>query len=65
MVGCRLDDTGLEKLAEALTSNVSLEVLDVRNNEFTDNGASQLASADERLEISVWIGTEKLCSSSY
>jgi hypothetical protein len=41
MVGCRLDDTGLEKLAEALTSNVSLEVLDVRNNEFTDNGASQ------------------------
>jgi Ran GTPase-activating protein (RanGAP) involved in mRNA processing and transport len=38
---CRLDDTGLLKLGEALTTNDTLEVLDVRGNEFTHNGASQ------------------------
>jgi Ran GTPase-activating protein (RanGAP) involved in mRNA processing and transport len=35
---CDLDDTGL-LTREALTSNVSLEVLDVRCNDFTHNGA--------------------------
>jgi hypothetical protein len=35
---CRLDDTGLPKLGQALTTNDALEVLDVRNNHFTDNG---------------------------
>jgi hypothetical protein len=39
--GCGLDDTGLLQLGEALTSNVSLEVLDVRKNAFTHNGVSQ------------------------
>jgi Ran GTPase-activating protein (RanGAP) involved in mRNA processing and transport len=40
--GCDLDDTGLLKLGEALTTNVSLEMLDVRgNNGFTLNGACQ------------------------
>jgi hypothetical protein len=38
---CDLDDTGLLKLGEALTTNVSLEVLDVLGNHFTDDGASQ------------------------
>jgi Ran GTPase-activating protein (RanGAP) involved in mRNA processing and transport len=41
LVECGLDDTGLLKLGEALTSNVSLEALDVRDNGFTHNGASQ------------------------
>jgi hypothetical protein len=37
-----LDDTGLLKLREALTSNDALEVLDhVKYNGFTHNGASQ------------------------
>jgi hypothetical protein len=39
--GCRLDDTGLLKLGKALTTNDALELLDVRNNAFTHNGASQ------------------------
>jgi hypothetical protein len=39
--GCNLDDMGLLKLGEALTTNVSLEVLDVRTNAFTHNGVSQ------------------------
>jgi Ran GTPase-activating protein (RanGAP) involved in mRNA processing and transport len=38
---CQLDDTGLLKLGEALTTNYVLEVLDVRSNHFTHNGASQ------------------------
>jgi Ran GTPase-activating protein (RanGAP) involved in mRNA processing and transport len=38
---CQLDDTGLLKLGEALTSNDALEVLDVGNNYFTHDGASQ------------------------
>jgi hypothetical protein len=38
---CNLDDTGLLKLGEALTSNVSLEGLDVRVNDITHNGACQ------------------------
>jgi Ran GTPase-activating protein (RanGAP) involved in mRNA processing and transport len=40
---CDLDDTGLLKLGEALTTNVSLEVLDVRGelNDITHNGAGQ------------------------
>lgn len=36
---CDLDDTGLLKLGEALTSYVSLEVLGVRGRVFTHNGA--------------------------
>jgi Ran GTPase-activating protein (RanGAP) involved in mRNA processing and transport len=39
--GCRLDDTGLLKLGEALITNATLEVLDVRGNDFTHSGASQ------------------------
>jgi Ran GTPase-activating protein (RanGAP) involved in mRNA processing and transport len=38
---CDLDDAGLLKLGEALTTNNSLEILDVRNNDFTQDGASQ------------------------
>jgi Ran GTPase-activating protein (RanGAP) involved in mRNA processing and transport len=41
LVRCSLDDTGLLKLGEALTSNVSLEILGVRRNNFTHNGACQ------------------------
>jgi hypothetical protein len=41
IISCDLDDTGLLKLGEALTTNDALEVLDVRGNHFTDNGASQ------------------------
>jgi hypothetical protein len=41
LVNCNLDDTGLLKLGEALTSNVSLEGLDVRVNDITHNGACQ------------------------
>jgi Ran GTPase-activating protein (RanGAP) involved in mRNA processing and transport len=39
--GCQLDDTGLLKLGEALTTNDALEVLDVRGSAFTHNGVSQ------------------------
>jgi hypothetical protein len=40
---CELDDTGLLKLGEALTTNDALEVLDVRGhtNTFSADGASQ------------------------
>jgi hypothetical protein len=38
---CDLDDSQLIKLGEALTSNVSLEVLDVGDNDCSRNGASQ------------------------
>jgi Ran GTPase-activating protein (RanGAP) involved in mRNA processing and transport len=38
---CGLDDTDLLKLGEALTSNISLEVLDVRENDYSRDGASQ------------------------
>jgi Ran GTPase-activating protein (RanGAP) involved in mRNA processing and transport len=41
LVRCDLDDTGLLKLGEALTRNVSLEVLDVGGNDITHNGACQ------------------------
>jgi hypothetical protein len=41
LVACELDDAGLLLLGEALTTNVSLEVIDVRSNDFTHNGASQ------------------------
>jgi hypothetical protein len=41
LFGCRLYDTGLLKLGEALTSNDALEDLDVRLNNFTHNGVSQ------------------------
>jgi hypothetical protein len=37
---CGLDDMGLLNLGEALTTNVSLEVLDVRSNGFTLDGVS-------------------------
>jgi hypothetical protein len=43
-VGCGLDDTGLLKLGEALTSNDALEVLDVRGNIFTHSGVSHFFS---------------------
>jgi hypothetical protein len=39
--GCNLDKTGLLKLGEALTTNVSLEALEVGLNRFTHNGAPQ------------------------
>jgi hypothetical protein len=39
--GCVLDDAGLLKLGEALTSNVSLEDLYVSGNDFTHDGACQ------------------------
>jgi Ran GTPase-activating protein (RanGAP) involved in mRNA processing and transport len=38
---CDLDDTALLELGEALTSNISLEVLDVRGNDCSRDGASQ------------------------
>jgi Ran GTPase-activating protein (RanGAP) involved in mRNA processing and transport len=38
---CDLDDTELLQLGDALTSNGSLDDLDVRYNDFTHNGASQ------------------------
>jgi hypothetical protein len=41
LVYCDLDDTGLLKLGEALTSNVSLEDLGVGGNDITHNGACQ------------------------
>jgi Ran GTPase-activating protein (RanGAP) involved in mRNA processing and transport len=41
LVHCQLGDAGLLKLGEALTTNDALEVLDVRVNHFTHNGASQ------------------------
>jgi Ran GTPase-activating protein (RanGAP) involved in mRNA processing and transport len=41
LMGCHLNDTGLVRLGEVLTSNVSLEVLGVKYNGFTHNGASQ------------------------
>jgi hypothetical protein len=41
LVLCDLDDTGLLQLGEALTSNATLEILNVRSNNFTQNGASQ------------------------
>jgi Ran GTPase-activating protein (RanGAP) involved in mRNA processing and transport len=41
LIWCHLDDTGLLKLGEALITNVSLEVLDVRGNDFTDDAACQ------------------------
>jgi hypothetical protein len=47
---CNLNDTGLHKLGEALTSNDALEVLDVRVNlnGFTHNGASQFSTCFRR-----------------
>jgi hypothetical protein len=41
LVACELDDTGLFLIGEALTKNEALEILDVRNNNFAHNGASQ------------------------
>jgi Ran GTPase-activating protein (RanGAP) involved in mRNA processing and transport len=41
LIRCQLDDTGLLKLGEALTTNEALEILDVRANVFTHNGASE------------------------
>jgi Ran GTPase-activating protein (RanGAP) involved in mRNA processing and transport len=41
LVCCDLNDTGLLKLGEALTINVSLEVVDVSLNNLTQNGACQ------------------------
>jgi hypothetical protein len=38
---CRLDDTALLKLGEALTTNDALDVLDVKENHFTPDGVSQ------------------------
>jgi Ran GTPase-activating protein (RanGAP) involved in mRNA processing and transport len=38
---CQLDDTGLLKLGEVLTTNDALEVLDVSGNACTRNGACQ------------------------
>jgi Ran GTPase-activating protein (RanGAP) involved in mRNA processing and transport len=38
---CSLADTGLLLLGEALTTNVSLEILDVDRNDFTHDGVSQ------------------------
>jgi hypothetical protein len=38
---CQLDDTGLLKLGEALTTNDALEFLDVRGSAFTHSGVSQ------------------------
>jgi Ran GTPase-activating protein (RanGAP) involved in mRNA processing and transport len=38
---CGLDDTGLLKLGEALTTNDVLEVLNVKENNFTYSGVSQ------------------------
>jgi hypothetical protein len=41
LLSCELDDAGLLKLGEALTTNVSLQFLDVRRNDFTHSGACQ------------------------
>jgi Ran GTPase-activating protein (RanGAP) involved in mRNA processing and transport len=41
LMQCELDDTDLLILGDALTTNNTLEVLNVRGNAFTDNGASQ------------------------
>jgi hypothetical protein len=41
LIQCQLDDTELLILGDALTTNNTLEVLDVTCNAFTDNGASQ------------------------
>jgi Ran GTPase-activating protein (RanGAP) involved in mRNA processing and transport len=41
LVGCQLDDSGLLKLGEALITSNTLEVLDVRDNDFAPNGTSQ------------------------
>jgi Ran GTPase-activating protein (RanGAP) involved in mRNA processing and transport len=41
LVACELDDTGLFLLGEALTTKDALEILNVRRNNFTHNGASQ------------------------
>jgi Ran GTPase-activating protein (RanGAP) involved in mRNA processing and transport len=41
LMACELDDPGLLLLGEALTTNDTLEVLDVRSNNFTHSGASQ------------------------
>jgi Ran GTPase-activating protein (RanGAP) involved in mRNA processing and transport len=41
LVHCQLGDAGLLKLGEALTTNDALEILNVRSNNFTQNGASQ------------------------
>jgi Ran GTPase-activating protein (RanGAP) involved in mRNA processing and transport len=41
LFNCQLDDTGLLKLGEALTTNDAVEVLDVRSNNFTHDGVSQ------------------------
>jgi hypothetical protein len=38
---CEIDDAGLLKLGDALTTNVILDVLDVRGNDFTNSGISQ------------------------
>jgi Ran GTPase-activating protein (RanGAP) involved in mRNA processing and transport len=40
LIGCELNDTGLLLLGEALTKNDTLEVLHVRENNFTHNGVS-------------------------
>jgi Ran GTPase-activating protein (RanGAP) involved in mRNA processing and transport len=41
LMECQLDNTGLLKLGEALTTNDALEVLNVRDNDITHTGASQ------------------------
>jgi hypothetical protein len=41
LMACQLDDTGLLKLGEALTTNDALEVLNVIDNDITLTGASQ------------------------
>jgi hypothetical protein len=41
LIGCNLDDSGLLKLGEVLTTNSILEDLDVRQNNFTYSGVSQ------------------------
>jgi hypothetical protein len=41
LLNCELDDEGLLKLGEALTTNTSLELLDMGLNDFTDKGACQ------------------------
>jgi hypothetical protein len=47
---CDLDDTGLLKLGEALTTNISLELLDVRQNNFTHNGTCQFLELLPQME---------------
>lgn len=55
---CSLADTGLLLLGEALTTNVSLEILDVDRNDFTHDGLSvfRTTSTYERPAESLWIG---------